>query len=233
MSVQLTTGTPIALLIENVDARGKRLFGDSRQVPSRPRRLHLLGEIWSAGTIAAAAGNRRAKRRRAWLRARSRGRCLNAVFRRRACPRRAGADGPQRITREHWDWDEVRAQSRSSAPDASTVDALGALSRRHCARTVRPAAPSIEVVAEGVPAGLGAPIYGKLDAEIAAALMSINAVKGVEIGDGFAAAELVRRRQFGRDAQREQTASPTFFPTTRAEFSAAFRAGSRSSRDSP
>jgi chorismate synthase len=48
----------------------------------------------------------------------------------------------------------------------------------------------IEIVAEGVPAGLGAPIYAKLDAEIAAALMSINAVKGVEIGDGFGAAEL-------------------------------------------
>jgi chorismate synthase len=48
----------------------------------------------------------------------------------------------------------------------------------------------LEIVAEGVPAGLGAPIYGKLDAELAAALMSINAVKGVEIGDGFGAAEL-------------------------------------------
>ena len=48
----------------------------------------------------------------------------------------------------------------------------------------------IEVVAEGVPAGLGAPIYGKLDAELAAALMSINAAKGVEIGAGFAAAAL-------------------------------------------
>ena len=48
----------------------------------------------------------------------------------------------------------------------------------------------LEVVAEGAPAGWGAPIYGKLDAEIAAALMSVNAVKGVEIGDGFAAAAL-------------------------------------------
>ena len=48
----------------------------------------------------------------------------------------------------------------------------------------------VEIVAEGVPAGLGAPIYGKLDADIAANLMSINAVKGVEIGDGFASAAL-------------------------------------------
>ena len=48
----------------------------------------------------------------------------------------------------------------------------------------------VEVVAEGVPAGLGAPIYAKLDSELASALMSINAVKGVEIGDGFATAAL-------------------------------------------
>jgi chorismate synthase len=48
----------------------------------------------------------------------------------------------------------------------------------------------IEIVAEGIPAGLGAPIYGKLDQDIAAAFMSINAVKGVEIGAGFAAAAL-------------------------------------------
>ena len=48
----------------------------------------------------------------------------------------------------------------------------------------------IEVIADGVPPGLGAPVYGKLDADLAAALMSINAVKGVEIGDGFAAATL-------------------------------------------
>ena len=61
----------------------------------------------------------------------------------------------------------------------------------------------IEIVAENVPAGWGAPIYGKLDAELAAALMSINAVKGVEIGDGFAAAALVRRRKRRRDAHRQ------------------------------
>ncbi len=48
----------------------------------------------------------------------------------------------------------------------------------------------VEIVAEGVPVGWGAPIYGKLDSELASALMSVNAVKGVEIGDGFAAAEL-------------------------------------------
>ncbi len=57
----------------------------------------------------------------------------------------------------------------------------------------------IEVVAEGVPAGLGAPLYAKLDSDLAAAMMSINAVKGVEIGAGMAGRDADRRRQCGRD----------------------------------
>ena len=66
----------------------------------------------------------------------------------------------------------------------------------------------IELVAEGVPAGWGAPIYGKLDAELAAALMSINAVKGVEIGDGFAAAELTGEEN--ADEMRAGNGGPRF-----------------------
>ena len=58
----------------------------------------------------------------------------------------------------------------------------------------------IEVVAENVPPGLGAPVYGKLDAEIASAMMGINAVKGVEIGDGFARRAAVGRGECRRDA---------------------------------
>ena len=58
----------------------------------------------------------------------------------------------------------------------------------------------IEIVASGVPAGLGEPIYGKLDADLAAAMMSINAVKGVEIGAGFARGGALRRRECRRNA---------------------------------
>ena len=58
----------------------------------------------------------------------------------------------------------------------------------------------IEVVAEGVPAGLGAPVYGKLDGDLAAALMGINAVKGVEIGAGFARRRAHRRGECRRNA---------------------------------
>ncbi|MBA3519931.1 MAG: chorismate synthase, partial [Rhizobiales bacterium] len=98
------------------------------------------------------------------------------------------AMGPRGIDRAAWDWDEV-ARNPFWCPDAGAaadwavyLDAL-----RKAGNSV---GAVIEVVASGAPAGLGAPIYGKLDSEIAAALMSINAVKGVEIGAGFAAAAL-------------------------------------------
>jgi chorismate synthase len=96
--------------------------------------------------------------------------------------------GPHRIDRARWDWDAVDANP-FFCPDAAAAVAWA-----DYLDGVRRAGSSvgavIEVVAEGAPPGLGAPIYGKLDAEIAAALMSINAVKGVEIGEGFAAAAL-------------------------------------------
>lgn len=84
----------------------------------------------------------------------------------------------------------------------------------------------IEVVAEGVPAGLGAPIYGKLDADLASAMMSINAVKGVEIGDGFEAAAL--RGEENADEMRAKNGEVEFLSNHGAGFWAAFPAGSPS-----
>ena len=96
--------------------------------------------------------------------------------------------GPHAIERGNWDWDEVRRN------DFFCPDAQAAAFYAEYLDGLRKAGSSIgaviEVVAEGVPPGLGAPVYGKLDADLAAALMSINAVKGVEIGDGFATATL-------------------------------------------
>jgi chorismate synthase len=96
--------------------------------------------------------------------------------------------GAHRIDRARWDWSAVD-DNPFFCPDPVAAVAWEAM-----LGAVRKAGSSvgavIEVVAEGVPPGLGAPIYGKLDADLAAALMSINAVKGVEIGDGFAAAAL-------------------------------------------
>ncbi len=96
--------------------------------------------------------------------------------------------GPHAINRDNWNWDVVE-QNPFWCPDAETAPKW-----EEFLDTTRKAGSScgaiIEVVAEGVPPGWGAPIYGKLDAEIAAAMMSINAVKGVEIGAGFASAAL-------------------------------------------
>jgi chorismate synthase len=96
--------------------------------------------------------------------------------------------GTLAIDRANWDWDEV-ARNPFFCPDAKAAERFA-----EYLDGVRKNGSSvgavIELVAEGAPAGWGAPIYGKLDSELASALMSINAVKGVEIGDGFAAAQL-------------------------------------------
>jgi chorismate synthase len=96
--------------------------------------------------------------------------------------------GPHAIDRTRCDWAEVE-RNPFFCPDAERVaffaDYLDGVRKRGSS-----VGAVIEIVAEGVPPGLGAPIYGKLDGDLAAALMSINAVKGVEIGAGFAAAAL-------------------------------------------
>jgi chorismate synthase len=96
--------------------------------------------------------------------------------------------GPHCIERVRWDWDAVD-DNPFFCPDPATAT-LWESYLSDVRKAGSSAGAVIEVVAEGLPPGLGAPIYGKLDAEIAAALMSINAVKGVEIGEGFAAAAL-------------------------------------------
>ena len=96
--------------------------------------------------------------------------------------------GPHAIDRSRWDWAQV-GENPFFCPDP-----VAAVQWAEYLSGVRKSGSScgavIELVAEGVPPGLGAPVYGKLDADIAGALMSINAVKGVEIGDGFASAVL-------------------------------------------
>ena len=96
--------------------------------------------------------------------------------------------GTHTIDRARWDWDEV-GKNPFFCPDAEAAKGFETY-----LDSIRKAGSSVgavlEIVADNVPAGWGAPIYGKLDADLAAALMSINAVKGVEIGDGFAAAAL-------------------------------------------
>ena len=180
---QVTTGAPIAIYIENVDQRSKD-YSDIKE-KFRPGHADYTYEA-KYGIRDYRGGGRSSARETA-------ARVAAGAVARKVIPgvRVRGAlvrMGKLTIDRAHWDWDEV-ARNPFFAPDAQASGRFA-----HYLDAVRKAGSSvgavIEVVAEGVPAGWGAPIYGKLDSELASALMSINAVKGVEIGDGFAAAEL-------------------------------------------
>jgi chorismate synthase len=180
----MTTGTPIALTIENVDQRSKD-YGEIAQ-RFRPGHADLTYEL-KYGIRDYRGGGRSSARETAMRVA------AGAVARKvlGSGIRIRGAlvqVGPHRIERERWDWAAVD-QNPFFCPDP-----VAAKQWETYLGEVRKAGSSvgavIELVADGVPPGLGAPIYGKLDADLAGALMSINAVKGVEIGEGFAAASL-------------------------------------------
>jgi len=179
-----TTGTPISLLIENTDQRSK----DYGAIVDRYRPGHAdLAYELKYGLRDPRGGGRSSARETAVRVA------AGAVARLVLGPavRVRGAlvqVGPHRIDPARWEWDEVD-RNPFWCPDAGTVPVWEAY-----LDAVRKAGSSAGAVvaleADGVPPGLGAPLYGKLDAELAGALMSINAVKGVEIGEGFASAEL-------------------------------------------
>ena len=114
--------------------------------------------------------------------------------------------GPHHIDRARWDWDQVDLNP-FFCPDAEAA-AQWERELLEVRKEGSSVGAVIEVVAENVPPGLGAPIYAKLDADLAAALMSINAVKGVEIGEGFAAAAL--RGEDNADEMRMQDGRVTF-----------------------
>ena len=180
---QVTTGTPIALVIENEDQRSKDY--DAIRDTYRPGHADYTYEA-KYGIRDHRGGGRSSARETAC-------RVAAGAIARKVVPgvtiRGAlVAMGEHSVTRANWDWDEV-ARNPFFCPDAEAAKAFEAY-----LDAIRKAGSSVgavlEVVAEGVPAGWGAPVYGKLDADLAGAFMSINAVKGVEIGDGFAAAAL-------------------------------------------
>ena len=180
----LTTGTPIALEIQNVDQRSRDYGAIAQQF--RPGHADLSYEM-KYGIRDHRGGGRSSARETAMrVAAGAIARIvLGAGVRVRGAMVQMGAHA---VDRARWDWDAVGANPLF-CPDPVT-----AASWESELAEVRKKGSSvgavIEIVAEGVPPGLGAPIYAKLDADIAAALMGINAVKGVEIGDGFAAAAL-------------------------------------------
>ena len=178
-----TTGTPIALQIENVDQRSRDYGAIAQQF--RPGHADLTYELKYG--IRDYRGGGRSSARETAMRVAAGAvarKILDGVTIRGALVQM----GPHKIDRSRWDWSAL-CENPFFCPDpvAAAVweDYLSGIrkSGSSCGAV-------IELVADGVPPGLGAPIYGKLDADLAAALMSINAVKGVEIGDGFDAASL-------------------------------------------
>jgi len=180
---QLTTGAPVSLEIANTDQRSKD-YGDIAQ---KFRPGHADYTYTAKYGIRDYRGGGRASARETAMRVAAGAvarKLLGGVTIRGALIQM----GPHKITRAKWDWAEIDRNPFFS-PDAEAA-ARWATFLDETRKNGSSAGAIVEVVAEGVPAGWGAPIYAKLDQELASAMMSINAVKGVEIGDGFAAAEL-------------------------------------------
>jgi len=179
-----TTGTPIQLLIENTDQRSK----DYRNIADRFRPGHADYTYWKKYGIRDYRGGGRASARETASRV-----AAGAVARKVLGPgitiRGALVQvGPHAIDRQRWDWAETVANP-FWCPDAAMA-AQWAEYLDGVRKAGSSAGAIIEIVASGVPAGLGEPVYDKLDGDLARAMMTINAVKGVEIGAGFAAAAL-------------------------------------------
>jgi len=183
-----TTGTPIGLLIENTDQRSK----DYGEIADRFRPGHADWAYQQKYGIRDPRGGGRSSARETAMRVAAGG--IARVILESLVPggvRIRGAMvslGALAVDRARWDWAAVE-DNPFWCPDPQAAQRWeGELD------AIRKAGSSIggivEVVAENVPVGLGAPVYDKLDADIAKAMMSINAVKGVEIGEGFATAAL-------------------------------------------
>ncbi len=183
-----TTGTPIGLLIENVDQRSKD-YGD---IKDKFRPGHADFTYQEKYGIRDYRGGGRSSARETAMRVAA------GAIARRILETQIGGNvairgavvqiGPHKINRDNWSWDEV-GQNAFWGPDKEAAAVWeeyldGQRKKGSSAGAV------IEVHASGIPAGLGAPVYDKLDADLAKAMMSINATKAVEIGDGFGAVEL-------------------------------------------
>ncbi|GBD56246.1 chorismate synthase [Gluconobacter wancherniae] len=184
----MTTGTPISLMIENTDQRSR----DYGEIAERYRPGHAdIAYDMKYGIRDYRGGGRSSARETAMrVAAGAVARVLLKTLVGEGVQIRAALTGigGHQVDPARWDWDEVE-RNPLWCPDADSVS-----SWQELLDSVRKSGSSIgatvDVVAEGLPAGLGAPVYGKLDADLASALMGINGVKGVEIGDGFAVAAL-------------------------------------------
>jgi len=187
MAEQLTTGTPIGLLIENMDQRSK----DYSEIRDKYRPGHADYTYDAKYGVRDYRGGGRQSARETAMRVAAGAiarKVLDQLYGKVIIRAALVQMGTQKIDRANWDWSQT-AENPFFCPDASAVapwtEYLEGIRKEGSS-----VGAIVEVVAEGIPAGLGAPVYAKLDNELASALMSINAVKGVEIGDGFATAAM-------------------------------------------
>ncbi len=182
-----TTGTPIQLMIRNTDQRSKD-YGDIAQ-KFRPGHADIT--YWQKYGIRDPRGGGRSSARETAARVAAGGvarEAIKALVPGLVIKGYMVQMGPQQIDRSRFDWDEIDANPFWT-PDAGAA-VVWATYLDDLRKSGSSVGAVVEVVAKAVPAGLGAPVYAKLDTDIAAAMMSINAVKGVEIGEGMAAASL-------------------------------------------
>ncbi len=198
---QVTTGTPICLMIENVDHRSK----DYGEIKDKFRPGHADFTYLEKYGIRDYRGGGRSSARETASRVAAGG-VARLVIPDITIRGALVQVGPHKIDRDRWDWDAVD-RNPFFCPDADA-----AAQWETYLDGVRKSGSScgavVEVVASGVPAGLGAPIYGKIDQDLASAMMSINAVKGVEIGAGFASAALSGEEN--ADEMRMEDEKPVF-----------------------
>lgn len=179
-----TTGTSVSLMIRNQDARSK----DYSAIKDKFRPGHADYTYWKKYGIRDYRGGGRSSARETACRVAAGGIARKVLGSKIKIRGAMVQMGDQVIDRANWRWATV-GKNPFWCPDAAAAKQWETY-----LDDIRKQGSSvgavIEIVASGVPAGLGAPIYGKLDGDLAAAMMSINAVKGVEIGAGFGAASL-------------------------------------------
>lgn len=183
-----TTGTPISLIIKNTDQRSK----DYGEIAKQFRPGHADYTYQAKYGIRDYRGGGRSSARETAVRVAA-GAIADIALR-----HFLGADfaitgsvvqiGPHKINRDHFDKSEINNNPFFCADKHAAKDWETYLDEVR--KSGSSAGAIVEITATGIPAGLGQPLYGKLDAELASAMMSINAVKGVEIGSGFDLAAL-------------------------------------------
>ena len=198
-----TTGAPISLIIENTDTRSK----DYTDIKDKFRPGHADYTTWVKYGIRDYRGGGRTSARETACRVAA-GAIARKILGESVTVRGAVVRiGAHKIDRSQWDWNELdKNQLFCPDPTAATTWASYLDEVRQSGSSI---GAVVEIVASGVPAGWGEPVYDKLDSDIARALMSINAVKGVEIGAGFSAAALTGEEN-GDEMRMGQNATPLF-----------------------